>query len=102
MPSKFDRIKLNREQDRRARFTNEQVTEMREMYSKGYTQKAIAEIFKTKQCTVCYIVSDKARQHLSEYKKENPSKRQTKDERNKYLRELRQYKKSLVLKGGDI
>lgn len=45
MPSVVDKMKLNRNQDRRARFTDEQVEEMRKMYAKGYTQKAIAEIF---------------------------------------------------------
>jgi predicted transcriptional regulator len=101
VPSKFDKIHLNREQDRRAKFTAEQVKEMRELYSKGYKQKEIAEIFKTRQSTVCYIVSDRARQHLAEYRKINPPKRRTTQESRKYARELRKYKKELALKGGE-
>lgn len=42
MPSITDKIRLNRKQDRRARFTDEEVNEMRELYAKGWTQKVIA------------------------------------------------------------
>ena len=100
MPCKADKMKLNRKQDRRARFSDEQVKEMRDLYTKGYTQKAIAEIFGARQSTVCYIVSDKAHQHLAEYRKENPPKRRTKEEACKYIRDLRTYKKKLIEKGG--
>lgn len=100
MPCKEDKIRLNREQDRRAKFTDEQVKKMRDLYKKGYTQKAIAEIFGARQNTVCYIVNHKARNHLAEYRRENPSKRRTKEEACKYMRDLRTYKKRLVEKGG--
>lgn len=101
MPSMVDKVRLNRKQDRRAKFTDEQVKEMRDLYAKGYTQKAIAEIFRTRQSTVCYIVSDNAHNHLAEYRQYNPSKRRTKEEACKYMRELRNYKKKLIEKEGD-
>lgn len=66
MPSITDKIRLNRKQDRRARFTDEEVNEMRELYAKGWTQKVIAEHFGTHQSTVGYIVSEKAHEHLAE------------------------------------
>ncbi len=94
-----DKIKLNRKQDRRARFTDEEVKEMRELYAKGWTQKVIAELFGTCQSTVGYIVSEKAHQHLAEYRKANPPKRRTTEESKIYMRDLRNYKKTL-LKGG--
>lgn len=99
MPSAIDKIKLNRKQDRRARFTDEEVNEMRELYAKGWTQKAIAEQYGTHQSTVGYIVSENSHKHLAEYRKTNPPKRRTKDEAKVYMRELRKYKRTL-LKGG--
>ena len=101
MPSFVDKMQLNRKQDRRARFTDKQVSQMRDLYKKGYTQKAIAEIFGTRQSTVCYIVSHKTHNHLAEYRRENPSKRRTKEEACKYMQDLRTYKKKLIKKGGD-
>lgn len=94
-----DKIKLNRKQDRRARFTDEEVNEMRELYAKGWTQKVIAEHYGTHQSTVGYIVSEKARKHLAEYRKVNPPKRRTKEEAKVYMRDLRKYKRDLI-KGG--
>lgn len=99
MPCKVDKMKLNREQDRRAKFTAEQVKEMRKLYAKGYTQKAIAEIFRANRSTVGYIVSDKARHHLADYRKEHPPKRRTREEARQYARDLRRYK-NLLVKGG--
>lgn len=101
MPCKEDKIQLNREQDRRAKFTDEQVKKMRELYLKGYTQKAIAEIFECSQSAVCYIVSEMAHKTLAEYRKINPPKRRTREEACKYMRELRNYKKRLVEKGAE-
>lgn len=92
MPCKVDKIKLNRNQDRRARVTGEQVKEMRELYEKGYTQKAIAEIFGVCRSTVCYIVSEKAHKRLAEYRKHNHPKRRTTEEAREYARNLRSYK----------
>lgn len=99
MPCPCDKIKLNRKQDRRARFTDEQVEEMRELYAKGYTQKVIAELYGTHQSTVGYIVSEKAHEHLAEYRKANPPKRRTTEESKIYMRDLRKYKRELM-KGG--
>lgn len=96
MPSKVDKIKLTRKQDRRAKFDEEQVKEIRELYAKGYTQKAIAEIYGTNQSTISYIVSEKAHQHLAEYRKVNPPKRRTKAEARNYQKELRAYKAKIL------
>lgn len=101
MPSTVDKIKLNRKQDRRARFTDEEVNRMRELYAKGWTQKVIAEHFGTHQSTVSYIVSEKAHEHLAEYRKANPPKRRTKDEATAYMRDLRRYKRTLSEGGGE-
>lgn len=100
MPCPCDKIKLDRNQDRRARFTDEEVNEMRELYAKGWTQKTIAEKYGTRQSTVCYIVSEKSHEHLAEYRKVNQPKRRTTEEAKLYMRELRKYKRTL-LKGDE-
>lgn len=87
-----DKIKLTRAQDRRAKATDEQVKEMRELYAQGSTQKAIAEKYGLSPQTVCYIVNEKAHANLAEYRKKNPPKRRTKQESTAYMRDLRKYK----------
>ena len=61
MPSMVDKVRLNRKQDRRAKFTDEQVKEMRDLYAKGYTQKAIAEISECEDEVVIITCGRKAR-----------------------------------------
>lgn len=95
MPCKSDKIRLNRSQDRRAKFTDEQVAEMRNLYAKGWTQKAIAELYETHQSTVSYIVSELAHENLAKYRKENPPKRRTREEAKLYMRDLRKYKSTI-------
>ena len=95
MACKVDKIKLNRSQDRRAKFTDEQVAEMRNLYTKGCTQKAIAELYGTHQSTVSYIVSELAHENLAKYRKEHPPKRRTKEKMRLYMRDLRSYKSTI-------
>ena len=101
MPSVVDKIKLSREQDRRVRFNDDEITEIRELYASGLSQKAIAEIYGTCQSTISYIVSDKVREHLAEYRKVNPPKRRTKEEAREYMVGLRKYKKKILQKKDD-
>ena len=99
MASKCDSLKLSRAQDRRAKATDEQVAEMKRLYDNGTTQKAIGEMFNMSQAAVGYIVSDKARQGLREYRLKNPPKRRTKEEQTAYIRDLRKYKKEIMENG---
>lgn len=96
MPSKVDKYRLSRKNDRRCRATDDDVQSMRELYCGGITQKTIADIFGVSQSTVSYIVSSQARANLAEYRKINPPKRRTKEEARDYARELRSYKRGLV------
>lgn len=98
MPSKADKIKLSRQQDRRTKFTDKQIEEMRELYANGSMQKAIAEVFECSQSTVCYIVSETAHKNLAEYRKINPPKRRTTEEAREYMKNLRKYKKAIMNK----
>lgn len=99
MPSPVDSLKLNRTQDRRAKATEEEVAEMKNLYDKGATQKAIAEMFNMSQSAVSYIVSHKARENLRKYRQKNPPKRRTKEEAALYMRDLRKYKKEILKNG---
>lgn len=96
MPSKYDKVRLNRMQDRRSKTTDEQVLKMRKLYEAGAAQKAIAAIYGISQSTVCYIVSQNAREHLKEYRKSNPPKRRTAEEMRIYAKDLRKYKKEIA------
>lgn len=98
MPSKYDKVRLNRMQDRRSKVTDEQVLKMRKLYEAGTTQKAIATMYGISQSAVCYIVSQKAREHLKEYRKSNPPKRRTAEEMRIYVKDLRKYKKEIAKK----
>lgn len=69
---------------------------MRELYHSGLSQKAIADIFGVSQSSVSYIVSDTAKTNLVEYRKQNPSKKRTKEQAREYARALRAYKKELI------
>lgn len=95
MQCKYEKLKLTRAQDRRAKATDEQVREMRELYENGMTQREIAQKYGLGRSTVCYIVSDRARENLAKYMKIHPRRRRTKKEAAEYMRELRSYKKSL-------
>lgn len=95
MPSKIDKMKLSRSDDRRAKLSENQVLEIKKMYDKGFTQKEIGEIFGVRQNTIGYIVSKKSKETLRRYRQENPPKRRTKEESRRYQKELRGYKKKL-------
>lgn len=96
MPSKVDKVKLTRDQDRRSKVTDDQITEMRKLYDQGFTQCAIAKMFEISQSAVCYIVSEKARKTLREYRQAHPPKRRTPEEARLYARDLRKYKTELM------
>lgn len=96
MSSKLDKIVLTRAQDRRTKLSDEQIEEIRNLYSSGFTQKAIAGQFEVCQSTVAYIVSDKCRETLRNYRLNNPPKRRTREEAKLYMRDLRAYKRELL------
>lgn len=95
MPMKYEKLKLTRAQDRRAKVTDEQVREMRKLYENGMTQREIARKYGLGIATVSYNVSDRARENQAKYKKIHPPRRRTKEEAAEYMRDLRSYKKGL-------
>ena len=95
MPSKIDKFFLTRSQDRRTKLSDEQVEEIKKLYSEGYTQKEIGKKFGVCQSTIGYIVSKKSKETLRNYRLENPPKRRTKEESKIYMRNLRKYKREI-------
>ena len=96
MPSKIDKYKLSRKHDRRCKTSEEEVIKIQELYFMGFSQKVIADTFGISQSTVSYLVSDKAKSNLAEYRRWNPPKRRTKTEAREYTKALRAYKKKLI------
>lgn len=96
MPSPIDKIVLTRNQDRRYKTTHEDCEEMRKLYKEGFTQKEIAKRFGVSQATVFYIVSEKSKTTLHEYRQKNPPKRRTTEEAREYMSALREYKRKLL------
>lgn len=95
MPSKIDKFNLTRAQDRRAKLSDEQVEEIKDLYSKWHTPKEIAIKFGVCQHTISYIVSKKSRETLRKYRLKNPPKRRTREGSKLYMRDLRRYKKEI-------
>jgi hypothetical protein len=103
MASKVDKLLLSRDVDRRAVLTEKQVEEIRSLYETGgYTQKALAVKYGVCQSTISYLVSVVAKKTLCEYKQKHPSKRRNRDEAREYVRNLRQYKKTLLKESGGV
>ena len=101
MPYVSEKMKLSETQDRRRRLTTEQQEEIRELYATGlYSWKQLAGIYGCSKSRIGQIVNPerdakcKARikEHWRDYKK-------TGEEWNATMREHRQYKHKLYLKG---
>lgn len=98
MPTKIDNYRVPRKYDRRFRVTEEDVESMKKMYAAGIPQHSIAKIFGISQSSVSYIVSEKAYAGLAAYRKKHPSKRRTKEEARNYTRDLRSYKRGIIVR----
>ena len=93
MPSKSETIRLPPEYDRRRRLTDDQKDEIKHKYSTGlYSLNNLA--------TVMLIVNPESKRKNDERIKEHWKDYQpTSDERNKIMREYRQYKHNLHKEG---
>ena len=95
MPSKYDKIPLPREADKRVKFSQATIDKAVNLYNNGLTQKEIAQKLGVSKSSVGYWVNPNAKKHLAEYKKKHPSRRRSKEEANSYIRDLRRRKKML-------
>lgn len=97
MISKIDRVRLTREQDRRAKLTEEEVAEARRLYAAGESKAKIARTFHVSPSCVDCLVDEEARRRKLEYMREYGKRRPKKDTavRTAYMRDLRAYKRLL-------
>ena len=101
MPYVSEKIRLSETQDRRRRLTTEQQEEIRELYATGsYSWKQLAEIYGCSKSRIGQIVNPdrdekckaRIREHWRDYQRKG-------DEWNRTIKEHRQYKQQLYLKG---
>lgn len=101
MPYISEKIKLSEEQDRRRRLTTEQQDEIRKLYATGlYSWKQLAGMYKCSKSRVGQIVNPEREAKCKARMKEHWRDYQQKGEEwNATIREHRQYKQELYLKG---
>jgi len=101
MPYKFEKIKLKGLQDRRRKLTEEQMVDIRKLYETGnYSLNKLATRYKVSKKTILLIVNLDSKRKNDEYIKGHWKNYElTKEERNKAVKKLRDYKKNLYEKG---
>lgn len=101
MPYKSEKIKLNENQDRRKRLTDDQRKEIKELYETGlYSLNGLAKRFEVSKKTILLIVNEESAARAKQYRKEHWREWQrTGEEHNEAIKKTRRYKQSLYLKG---
>lgn len=101
MPYKSEKIKLKGLQDRRKRLTDEQRSEIRELYGTGaYSLNGLAKMFEVSKKTILIIVNKDSAERAKQYRKDHWKEWQRHgEEHNKAIQNTRKYKQSLYKKG---
>lgn len=103
MPYKSEKIKLAPEQDRRRKLTDEQKREIKRIYESGVCgTRPLAKQFGVSRRTIQFIVDEAKKQRCAEQFKQRRKDgryKPTKEEWAATVREHRQYKQKLYLKG---
>ena len=103
MPYASEKIKLSKEQDRRIKLYDEQREEIRDKYNSGlYSKRCLASEYHVSRRLIDFVVDDEKRKKCAEQFKERRSDgryKQSKEERNKTMREHRKYKHDLYIEG---
>ena len=103
MPYKSEKIKLDPSQDRRRKLTDEQKREIKQIYESGVCgMRPLAQQFGVSRRTIQFIVDEEKKQRCAEQFKQRRKDgryKPTKEEWAKTVREHRQYKQNLYLKG---
>ena len=99
MASRFDKVKLTRDQDRRFKLSEADVELMKHLYENGASKSELARRFGVSWNTVSYnVCADTREKCLNSMKKYSTSRTpRTKEWRASYMRELRDYKRTLEL-----
>ena len=100
---KSEKIKLSPEQDRRIKLNDKQREEIREKYMTGmYSQRNLAEEYGVSRRLITFILDpDKAKKNAEQLKQRRADGRYkpSKEKWAAIMREHRQYKQELYLKG---
>jgi len=100
---KSEKIKLNPNQDRRIKLNDKQREEIREKYTTGmYSQRNLAEEYGVSRRLITFILDpDKAKKNAEQLKQRRADGRYkpSKEKWAAIMREHRQYKQELYLKG---
>ncbi|MBE6894228.1 MAG: hypothetical protein E7483_01275 [Ruminococcaceae bacterium] len=103
MPRISEKMKLSESQDRRRRLSTEQKNSVRTEYSTGLiSQRALAKKYGVSRSLIAILVNPERAEKVKQRGKENWKKyhdQYTKDEWARIMREHRNYKQSLYLKG---
>lgn len=101
MPYKSEKIKLPKEFDRRIRFTDEKKKQADLLYSQGESITKTAKILGiSKRLLQFYLFPERQEKNLIDRKERGGSKiYYNREKHTKAIRNLRQYKQNLFLKG---
>lgn len=100
MPEKVDKMKLSQEQDRRRKLTDEQKEEIRKLYSTGmHSLNSLAREYGVSKKTILLIVNPDSKAKSDARIKAHWQDYYDREEHNKAIKNLRNYKKDLLKKG---
>lgn len=101
MPYKSEKIKLQGLQDRRKRLTDEQRTEIKNLYGTGcHSLNSLAKQFNVSKKSILLIVNEESAAKAKQYRKENWKQWQgTKEEHREAIKKTRKYKHQLYKDG---
>ena len=87
----------NKLQDRRRKLSDEDIIEIKELYSTGnYSMRRLGGMFNVSHMTILYIVNDESLENHRRYKKENWREwQQTTEERTEIMRRYRERKRQM-------
>jgi DNA invertase Pin-like site-specific DNA recombinase len=101
MPFKSEKIKLPEKYDRRRKLTNDQKDEIRKKYESGFgSLQSLANEYGVSKKTILLTVNPKSKEKNDKRIKDHWKEYQaSKNERNKIMRDHRQYKQELYMSG---
>lgn len=100
MPYKSDKFKLNPDQDRRRKLTEEQKAIIKEKYKTGkYSYQSLANQYGVSKSLICITINEKRAENVKNRGKEHWKEYYDKEKHAKAIKKLRRYKRELYIKG---
>lgn len=102
MPTKYEKLRVGKENDRRIKLNDKQRDEVKELRKQGLSYAKIAKNFDVSKGLIIMIcnpdIAERKRKQFIERSREGRY-RYPKEQRNKYMREHRRYKRKLYEDG---